>query len=173
MATKARTARLTRSDAIAEALGSLGCPGFFQLSLDFGLDDPPPPPDPSVVLVAAVACDNLKPHVRAALPWLVLHFPDIDWKWAVAEARRRGVQNRLGFIVTLAEHRAAHDGGYEDLLARLIEIEETLFEIRQDREDTFCEDGLPERERRWLRDNRPREAAAWNLLTDVDPQRGT
>lgn len=169
MATKARRPRLTRSDAIAEALGALGCPGFAQLPLDFGIDERQPAPDPAVVLIAALVCENLTPHVRSALPWLALEYESIDWKWTVAEARRRNVQNRLGFIVTLAQHRAARDFGRDELLTRLAEVEESLFEVRAEQEDTLCQDDLPEAERTWLRSNRPREAAQWNILTDLAP----
>lgn len=169
MASKPRRSRLTRSDAIAEALGSLGCPGFAQLALDFGVEELQPAPDPAVVLIAAVACENLAPHVLNAVPWLVLEFPHIDWAWAVAESRRRNVQNRLGFIVTLAQHRLARENGDADLLTRLAAVEELLFQFRAEKEDTLCQDALPESGRRYLRANRPREAAQWNLLTDLTP----
>jgi hypothetical protein len=35
------------------------------------------------------------------------------------------------------------------------------------KEDTLCHDSLTEAERKWLRVNRPPEAARWNLLTDM------
>jgi len=35
------------------------------------------------------------------------------------------------------------------------------------KEDTLCHDSLTEAERKWLRVNRPPEAAHWNLLTDM------
>lgn len=169
MALKVRRPRLTRSDAIGEALGALGCPGFAQLPLDFGIDERQPAPDPAVVLVAALVCEKLSPNVRDALPWIVVEFPSIDWKWTVAEARRRNVQNRLGFVVTLAQHRAARGFGHDELLERLASVEELLFEVRVEREDTLCQEDLPEAERQWLRANRPREAAQWNILTDLAP----
>ena len=35
------------------------------------------------------------------------------------------------------------------------------------KEDTLCHDSLTEAERKWLRVNRPPQAAHWNLLTDM------
>jgi hypothetical protein len=156
-----------RARAIASALGSLGCPGFAQLSLDFD-DEPPPAQDPAVVLSAALACDDLPRSIVRALPWVVLEYAHLDWDFVLQEARRRGTQNRLGFVVTLAEQLGAQSYGNEEKLTRLAEVEERLFDIRLDREDTLCQDSLPDSERTWLRANRPKEAALWNLLTDLD-----
>jgi hypothetical protein len=38
------------------------------------------------------------------------------------------------------------------------------------KEDTLCHDSLTEAERKWLRVNRPAEAAHWNLLTDMQAE---
>jgi hypothetical protein len=156
-----------RSRAIAAALGSLGCPGFAQLTLGFD-DEPPSVHDPAVVLTAALACEDLPRSIVRALPWVVLEYVHLDWDFVIKEARRRGTQNRLGFIVTIAEQLGARSYGNEEKLALLASIEERLFDIRLEREDTLCQESLPESERTWLRANRPREAALWNLLTDID-----
>jgi hypothetical protein len=170
MATISRGTRRTRSAAIAAALGALGCPGFAQLSLGFGEADEAPPPaqDPAVVLSAALACEDLPRNVVRALPWLVLEYAHLDWDFVLKEARRRGTQNRLGFIVGMAEQLGARAYGNEEKLTRLAEVEERLFDLRLDREDTLCQESLCESERTWLRANRGRDAALWNLLTDLD-----
>jgi hypothetical protein len=166
MALISRPVRRTRANAIAAALGSLGCPGFAQLAFAFD-DEPPPAQDPAVVLSAALACDDLPRNIVRALPWLVLEYAHLDWEFVLKEARRRTTQNRLGFIVTIAGQLGARSYGNEDKLAKLAEIEERLFDIRLEREDTLCQESLPDSERTWLRANRPREAGQWNLLTDI------
>ena len=42
-----------------------------------------------------------------------------------------------------------------------------LEESRLAREGTLCRDSMPERERNWLRANRPEVAAHWSLLTSL------
>jgi len=159
--------RKTRGQAIEEALMTLGCPFVGQLSFAFD-DEPLPRQDPAVVLLAAIACDDLEARVVRALPWLVLEYDGLDWDWAVREARRRSKQNRLGFVVTLAQQLGARAYGNEEKLARLASVEETLFEIRLQQEDTMCQNSLGDQTRRWLRENRPRDAQLWNLLTDLE-----
>lgn len=167
MAPISRPARRSRSGAIAAALGSLGCPGFAQLSLGFD-DEPPAAQDPAVVLSAALACDDLPRSIVRALPWVALEYAHLDWEFALKEARRRGTQNRLGYIVTMAGELGAQSYGNEEKLMKLAEVEERLFEIRLDREDTLCQQSLAESERNWLRANRGKAAAQWNLLADLD-----
>lgn len=132
---------MARSDdlrlrAIQDALGALGYPGFLSLFSEIEAEEGH---DPAVVLMAALACDRLEEPVVAALPWLVLRYENLDWNWLVAEARRRGVQNRLGFVVSLALRASAASLGMERL-TRLAAIEEELFACR-----------LPRQETRWLR----------------------
>lgn len=160
--------RKSRSAAIEEALSGLGCPFVGQLKLAFEDSDPMPPQDPAVVLLAALSCEDLEPRLLRALPWLALEYSSLDWNWAVKEARRRKSQNRLGFIVTLAQQIGARSYGNEERLARLAEVEERLFEYRSEGEDTLCQASLTEPARVWLRNNRGRGARLWNLLTDLE-----
>lgn len=150
---------------MADALGSLGYPGlmnlFSEMEAEFNHD-------PAVVLTAALSCDNLDERVIEALPWLVLRFPNLDWPWVLRESRSRNTQNRLGFVVTAALRVGASCYGNEELLMKLSSIEESLFEIRLEKEDTFCR-RLASGERDWLREARPPEARQWNLLTDLNP----
>ena len=50
---------------------------------------------------------------------------------------------------------------------KLREYAAVLERSRLAKEDTLCHDSLTEVERKWLRANRPAEAAHWNLLTDM------
>lgn len=145
----------------------LGCPFVGQLRLSFD-EEPMPPQDPAVVLIAAIACDDLELRVARALPWLALEYWNLDWDWAIKEACRRGKQNRLGFVVSLAEQLGARTYGNEEKLAVLASTEERLFEHRSETEDTLCQSGMAEASKRYLRENRGREARLWNILTDLE-----
>lgn len=110
----------------------------------------------------------MDPRTAEALPWLVLTFPDLDWEWLVPQAKQRDLQNRLGYVVSLAR-------GVADLqrldVARALEARETSLErSRLVREDVFGRSLPTEAERRWLRSNRPRAAAHWNVLSDLRPE---
>jgi len=50
---------------------------------------------------------------------------------------------------------------------RVKEYAAVLDRSRLAKEGTLCHDSLTEAERKWLRVNRPPEAAHWNLLTDM------
>jgi hypothetical protein len=153
-----------RLRALKDALGALGYPGFLSLFSELEAEEGH---DPAVVLMAALACDRLDDAVVEALPWLVLRYENLDWHWLLAEARRRGVQNRLGFVVSLAVRAAAGSLGMERL-TRLAAIEEELFACR-----------LPKQETRWLRvpparrqfvaARRSAEAAQWGVSSCLRP----
>ena len=59
------------------------------------------------------------------------------------------------------------NGTGEPRSRRLKEYAAVLDRSRLVKEDTLCHDSLTEAERKWLRVNRPAEAAHWNLLTDM------
>ena len=150
------------SSSLAAALASLGYPGFRHLRrVDVK--------NPAVVLIAAVAARDVEIRVIEALPWLLVEYSDLDWEWLIREAKLRDVQNRLGFVLTLARQVVERRG---DTLAtaRLREVEEILDRARLVREDTLCQSSLSDTERRWLRQTRPVEARHWNLLTDLNVQ---
>jgi len=150
------------SSSLAAALASLGYPGFRQLRGAHRKN-------PAVVLLAAIVASEVEVRMIEALPWLVVEHSDLDWEWLIREAKLRDVQNRLGFVVTLARQVAEKRG---DALgaSRLREIEEVLDRARLVREDTLCQASLSDAERRWLRRTRPVEASHWNLLTDLNAQ---
>lgn len=112
--------------------------------------------------------EALDPRTPEALPWLLLTFPDLDWDWLLPQVKQRDLQNRLGYVVSLARN-VAHLQGLD--VARVLEERETLLErSRLVREDVFGRSSLTDAERRWLRSNRPPDAAHWNILSDLRPE---
>lgn len=151
--------------------------------------------NPAEVLLNALRVADLDTRVVEGLPWLAWQYADLDWDWAVRNAKLHDLQNRLGFVTTLAQGmgsahagssgeggapRGASNGGAgEDLAMRrhglggeprsrkLREYTGVLERSRLVKEDTLCHDSLTEAERKWLRGHRTAEAAHWNLLTDM------
>jgi transcriptional regulator with XRE-family HTH domain len=150
------------SSSLAAGLASLGYPGFRQLG-------GAPAVNPANLLLAAVVATDVEVRVLEALPWLTARYVNIDWEWLIREAKVRDVQNRLGFVVTLARQVTEKRGDHATI-ARLREIEQILEHARLVREDTLCQASLSEAERQWLRQVRPNEARHWNLLTDLNSQ---
>lgn len=151
-----------KSSSLAVALARLGYPGFRQLRGAVTTN-------PALVLLAAVAAEDVEVRVAEALPWLVVQYSDLDWEWLIREAKIRDAQNRLGFIVTLAR-QVAQKRADSAVVAGLRGVEAVLDRARLAREDTLCQSSLSEAERRWLRQMRPAEASHWNLLTDLNAQ---
>jgi len=118
--------------------------------------------NPTAVLLSALRQEDLPSRVVEALPWLALHFPDLDREWLVERAKLHDVQNRLAYAVTLASELAG-----AGMAARLRELVLGLEPSRLAREDTLCHDSMTQAERRWLRQRRPQQAEHWNLLTDL------
>jgi transcriptional regulator with XRE-family HTH domain len=140
-------------------LAALGYPGFAHLRSKARRN-------PAEVLLSALNTANLETRVTEGLPWLALAYADMDWDWMVQNAKLLDRQNRLGFVVTLAAQLASK-AGEPRRSGRLGEYASVLDRSRLVREDTLCHDALTEPERKWLRSNRPAEAAHWNLLTDM------
>jgi transcriptional regulator with XRE-family HTH domain len=122
--------------------------------------------NPAEVLLVALRQADLQSRLVEALPWLVMRHSDLDWGWLLERAKVHDVQNRLGYVLTLA--REAAEGRNAGLAAYLRGLEHKLESSRLAREDTLCHESMTEAERRWLRDARPSRARRWNLLTDLD-----
>lgn len=138
-------------------LGSLGYPGFAYLS------DPNALANPAAVLLAGLQQKHVPARVTEALPWLLVTFADMDWDWLVDHAKLANVQNRLGFLVTLARELVEKRGD-PGTMNRLLAVERKLEDARLAKEDTLGRT-MTEAERRYVRDERPLAAAHWNLLT--------
>ena len=157
------TVGCSNSDRLAEELAALGYPGFSYLRESL------PQKNPAEVLVSALQANDLDSRLTEALPWVVLTFPGMDWQWLVSAAKLRDLQNRLGFVTTVARRLAESEGDHSKA-ALLSEKEELLERSRLARQDTLCHDSLTPSERRWLLENRPNEARHWELLTDLSPE---
>ena len=147
------------SEKLSLQLTALGYPGFAHLRARTRRN-------PAEVLLTALHAANLETRVTEGLPWLALAYADMDWDWVVQNAKPHDKQNRLGFVVTLASQLASKSPD-SHRAGRLREYMGVLERSRLVKEDTLCQDSLTEAERKWLRANRPEEAAHWNLLTDM------
>ena len=85
-------------------------------------------------------------------------------------AKLHDVQNRLGFVLTLARELAERAGDSATTHA-LKGVEAQLERARLAREDTLGRDDMTTAERTWLQDRRSPAAAHWNLLTDLTADR--
>ena len=150
-------------DELAKDLAALGYPGFAHMR-----DRRRDPKNPAQVLLAGLANDDLESRLVEALPWLLLRYSTVDRGWLVREAKVRDLQNRLGFVVSLARGVAERTGN-DNQVRTLKELEGQLERSRLAREDTLCRESAPEPERRWLKQNQPEEAKRWNVLTDWTP----
>jgi transcriptional regulator with XRE-family HTH domain len=143
------------ADTLAQGLARLEYPGFAHLRRGRRKMNP------AEFLLTALAQRNLEARTAEALPWVVFQYSDMPLDFLVREARARNLQNRLGFVVTLARHAA----GREDLQP----LEQTLADSKLEKEDSFCKE-LNEVERRWLREHASGEAKSWHLLSDMRPE---
>jgi len=147
------------NDKLRSELSGLGYPGFAHLRGRVRRN-------PAEVLLGALNEANLDSRVVEGLPWLALTYADMDWDWAVKNAKLLDRQNRLGFVAALALQLASEPTDQHGP-RKLKEYVAVLDRSRLVREDTLCHDSLTEVERKWLRVNRPEEAKHWNLLTDL------
>jgi len=114
--------------------------------------------NPALVVVAALAHADLDVRLVEALPWVLSEFADLDAGWLAAQSRLLNLQNRLGYLVTLADEGETRTPHLAQLLCEL----ETS---RLASEGTLCRDSMPTAEREWVRRNRPAAAEHWGLLT--------
>jgi transcriptional regulator with XRE-family HTH domain len=141
-------------------LGALGYPGFSYLRGKSHYN-------PARLLFLALDQDSLDRRVVEALPWLVYTYPGMDWEWLTRNAKLNDRQNRLGFVVDLAEEYAEKMGD-ESRKKSLVQKKAVLERSRLASEDTLSNESMTQTERKWLRRNRPPKARHWNLLTDLD-----
>ena len=146
-------------DELTNSLGALGYPGFSYVRAH-------KPQNPADVLLCALKEPDLDSRVAEGLPWLMYTYSDMDRDWLTKNAKLSDLQNRLGFVVTLARKFAQRNEN-QTKSAHLSEFEVMLERSRLAREDTFCHESLTDVEKRWLRGKRPPEAKHWNLLSDL------
>jgi transcriptional regulator with XRE-family HTH domain len=149
-------------DTLSAELAALGYPGFSHLKGGRKKN-------PAEVLLSALSAQDLNSRVTEALPWLLLEFPDLDWTSLIREVKVRDLQNRLGFLISIARRLAEQQGNtFKAELLRSTEA--TLARSRLLLEDTLCRNSLTKAERRWLDTARSEEAKYWRLLTDLKPE---
>ena len=146
--------------AFKAELGALGYPGFSYLRGKSHYN-------PARLLFFALDQDSLDRRVVEALPWLAYTYPGMDWDWLTRNAKLNDRQNRLGFVVDLAEE-VAEKAGNASRRKSLSQNKAQIERSRLAREDTLSNDSMTQAERKWLRRNRPPKARHWNLLTDLD-----
>ena len=147
---------------LAEELSALGYPGLSHVRSRRQRN-------PAEVLFSALAQDDLESRLSEALPWVVLHYTDLDWNWLASAVKQHDLQNRLGFVTTFAI-RVAERKGDSSKVAALKRYESLLEHARLAREDTFCHQSLSKAERKWLEEGRSEDARHWNILTDLRPE---
>src|SRR5467141_1639260 len=145
------------AQSLAEGLAFLGYPGFAHFKRRRRHN-------PAQLLVAALGMNDLEARLSEALPWVVWRYPDLDWDWLVTQAKLRDLQNRLGFVGSLARE-VAQRKAQPATVAALAAVERRLEPSRLAREDTLSRESMTQAERRWLREHRPAHAQHWNLLT--------
>lgn len=150
------------ANTLAMDLSALGYPGFAYLKSKRKKN-------PGEILLSALSAKCLESRVAEALPWLLLQYPDLDWDSLIIAAKTRDLQNRLGFVTTLAR-RVAEKRGENNKAELLRKQEQVLERSRLFLEDTLCNDSLTQAERRWLKTNRPPDAKHWRVLTDLSAE---
>ena len=135
----------------AADLAALGYPGF-------DADRPAAPKNPAAVIIAILKRKHVAPAIMAAIPWVLLRFPEINVDWLLAQARLNNLQNRLGFLtaLTLQLRDAPH----------LVPLRDALEESRLAREDTLARELSPA-ERQYFDEHRSDTARHWNLFTGL------
>ena len=141
---------------LASASGALGYPPFAHLRK--GVQKL----NPALVVVGALAHSDLEVRIVEALPWVLATFDDLDAEWLVAQCRVLNIQNRLGYLVTLAlQIKGTGASTY---------LESALEELKKSRlahESTLCRESMAQAERNWVRAHRSAEATDWALLTTL------
>ncbi|MBE7540737.1 MAG: helix-turn-helix domain-containing protein [Bryobacteraceae bacterium] len=141
---------------LASGLARLGHPGFSHEPRSRN------PRNPALLIAGALAHSDLEPRLVSALPWVLARCQPLDWDWLSAQCRLSNLQNRLGFLLALAEPLALPEAKPSLRAARLV-----LENSRLAREGTLCRDSMPAAERQWLRRNRSSSARHWRLLTSL------
>ena len=158
-ATRPSEGEVASSDVLARKLAGLGYEPLQYLGSQADAN-------PAEVLLAALRRGDLESRLAEALPWVALRYTDLSWDWLLERAKVHDVQNRLGYVVSLA--RQLSERGADPLLVNTLrEQESRLARSRLAEEGTLCQDSMTQAERRWLRAHRPESALHWNLLTDL------
>ena len=152
----------TSDDKLTSDLSALGYEGFLHWK-------PSRLKNPADVLLSALNSSKRDARLVEALPWIVLKFHDMDWNDLAMVAKAYGLQNRLGFVTSVARSVAVFHGDLK-VAAKLERHENGLKHDKLEREETLCNETMTNAERNWLLTERPDAAKQWNLLTGLLPQ---
>lgn len=152
----------TVTDAqLAADLADLGYLGFAHLKRKR-----PRRKNPADVLFNTLDAPQRDARIMEALPWLVLAYPDMEWAELIRASKANDLQNRLGFVVSVARELAEARADAERSV-KLGEQERALEHSRLVNEGTLCNEAMTNAERKWLTKNRPRTAKHWRILTSL------
>jgi transcriptional regulator with XRE-family HTH domain len=151
---------------LAQQLATLEYPGFAYLRAHGRAKR-----NPAEVLLAALSDEHLEARLVEALPWLLLRYWNMDQGWLVEQAKVRDLQNRLGFVATLARRLGEKtDPSNVDRSLALSKLEATLNRSKLAKEDTLGRPPQSPTERKWVLENRTEDARNWNMLNDWRPE---
>jgi hypothetical protein len=140
-------------------LSALGYPPF-------GYVEPHPRPEnPAALLLWALGAPDLEARLAEGLPWLLLAFADLDVAWLIREAKLHDLQNRLGFLTTIAHDLAVAHPRFAHRAQALAQLLASLEPLRLEREDPLFEPPMSPSTRELLRQLQTPAAAHWNVLT--------
>ena len=148
-------------DQLAADLADLGYTGFSHLRRTRTRKQ-----NPADVLLSALNAPKRDARVVEALPWVVLEFPNMEWRNLVLVAKAYDLQNRLGFVTDMAR-RVAESRNDHETASKLDRWKSLLEHSKLEREDTLCNDTMTNAERTWLQTRRPEAARQWHLLTSL------
>ena len=152
---------------LAQQLAALDYPGFAYLQAHRRTEKR----NPAEVLLAALSDERLEARLVEALPWLLLRYWTVDQGWLVEQAKVRDLQNRLGFVATLARRLGEKaDPVNVDRTRALSNLEATLGMSKLAKEDTLGKPPQSALERNWVLENRTEDAKNWNMLNNWRPE---
>ena len=157
--------RKVTPDQLASHLAGLGYPGYAYLP------SPRQQKNPAELLLTALAEEQLEARLFEALPWLMLKYWDMNTEWLVQQAKLLDLQNRLGFVVSLARKAGARSPSRNPKRdAVLEELESRLGRSLLAKEELLGGKDFSDAERKWLRRHRPKEARRWSVLSNWRPE---
>lgn len=147
-------------EKLVRQLAALGYPGYAHVRPRYLAN-------PAEVVLDAVTANDTDARVTRAVPWVLSRYPDLNRKWLVDQAKLQNAQNRLGFLVSLARELTEDDVFDPTASAKLREMESQLESAKLAAESTLGRRSLSDRERDWMRENRPEAAKRWNVLSTL------
>jgi transcriptional regulator with XRE-family HTH domain len=146
--------RSVSAERLTAALAALGYPPFEHFRKSAKLMNP------ALAVTGVLAHCDVDVRLVEALPWVLAAFTGLNADWLLAQSRLLNLQNRLGYVVTLAHEGESRGSHWVPLLSGLRASKLAA-------EGTLCRDSMPAAERAWVRRNRPAAAEDWRLLTTL------